>query len=227
MKLLQSWVLTSLIGDAKTREELEERTRSLDIEKWFENHTPSLTTEADANNGSTDPRAHMRNPYEGLVQARQLSESVDEFLKRLVPSKTIQSPEIPWIRIANPFLPHKKEKTIDDDVLDEGPLLGDSNFQNFIAKGKTVLQELRVAINEVKNLAGLSVEQRYQATCKPREEAVEAVKSAAKEHGVTGGKVWHSIPPSFSGLGSRPIRIANLVSNRLPTVDTARFNRRC
>lgn len=55
--------------------------------------------------------SHLHNPYAGISYAWQLTETVDQFLSRLPPSTTNQTPEVPWIFICNPYIPrvHKLE----------------------------------------------------------------------------------------------------------------------
>ncbi|KAH0835212.1 hypothetical protein AYO21_09432 [Fonsecaea monophora] len=55
--------------------------------------------------GKDDRRAPPRNFYEGIPSAKQLSESVSDFLARLPPSTTTSSlaGRQPWIWIANPY----------------------------------------------------------------------------------------------------------------------------
>ncbi|KAK7700521.1 hypothetical protein SLS64_010919 [Diaporthe eres] len=51
------------------------------------------------------PKLH--NPYEGQLSAKQLNETMTAFLSRLPPATTDVTPDIPWIYIANPFIPRE------------------------------------------------------------------------------------------------------------------------
>jgi Domain of unknown function (DUF1917) len=138
-----------------------------------------------------NPQAYMKNPYEGLNHARQLSETVEAFLKRLPPSTTEKSTETPWIRIANPYADHEKnEKSIEDEISGEGPPSLGTNTQDFIKKGTSILQELEAAIQEIeKNTTGQPASALSDALSKQREKSVEKIKNAAKEYGIILGKV--------------------------------------
>ena len=62
------------------------------------------------------PSKELYNPYEGKIHAaKQLSESLEDFLSRLIPSKT-DSLTAPggWIRIANPY---SKPRTTEPDIV--------------------------------------------------------------------------------------------------------------
>lgn len=51
------------------------------------------------------PKLH--NPYEGQISAKQLNETMAAFLSRLPPATTDATPDIPWIYVANPFIPRE------------------------------------------------------------------------------------------------------------------------
>lgn len=51
--------------------------------------------------------AKLHNPYEGQLSAKQLSETMAAFLSRLPPATTDVTPDIPWIYVANPFIPRE------------------------------------------------------------------------------------------------------------------------
>lgn len=51
------------------------------------------------------PAPKLHNPYEGLISAKQLDETMPAFLSRLPPATTDVTPDIPWIYVANPFIP--------------------------------------------------------------------------------------------------------------------------
>jgi hypothetical protein len=50
------------------------------------------------------------NAYEGIASARQLVETVGEFLARLPPATSMVSRSLPWIHIANPFVPRPESR---------------------------------------------------------------------------------------------------------------------
>ncbi|OAA49547.1 DNA polymerase II large subunit-like protein [Metarhizium rileyi] len=52
----------------------------------------------------------LHNPYAGVDCARQLSETVDDFLLRLPPATTEQSEDTPWIFICNPYVSQREKQ---------------------------------------------------------------------------------------------------------------------
>lgn len=53
------------------------------------------------------PAPKLHNPYEGNPSAKQLNETMAAFLSRLPPATTDVTPDIPWIYVANPFIPRE------------------------------------------------------------------------------------------------------------------------
>lgn len=72
----------------------------------------AAASRAKAQASSFSPSKSLYNPYEGQICGRQLSESVEEFLKRLPPLTTHVSLKCPWIFIANP---HARSRPTDYD----------------------------------------------------------------------------------------------------------------
>jgi Bles03-like protein len=118
-------------------------------------------------------KLELRNPYEGLVAARQLDESVDEFLKRI----PVQNhPSIgPWIWIAN-F--HSKGKSFNEDSADTG----------FIKKGQALLKGYDEKKLQMENegLTPLTVTRRLGPA---RQRLKEEILQTATECGIVCGKV--------------------------------------
>lgn len=71
----------------------------------------------------------LHNAYKGRVSAKQLSETIDDFLRRLPPATTDATPEIPWIYVANPYIPR------DDKGGEEAPAEPGAQLQTFIEGG--------------------------------------------------------------------------------------------
>ncbi|KAE8448245.1 hypothetical protein EG329_009676 [Mollisiaceae sp. DMI_Dod_QoI] len=132
-------------GDDTVKQDCEERASTLNVAEWWEHRIPTLMEVAKANiEADTAPKSvKLYNPYEGQLDARQLSESVEEFLTRLPPATTQSSGDIPWIYIANPYRKAPEKADHDDySVTGEGPPEEDSDWGAFITIGTKLLQEL-------------------------------------------------------------------------------------
>lgn len=88
--------------------------------------------------------ATLYNPYEGQKCGRQLSETVEEFLKRIPPSTTQTTTDIPWIYIANPFVkrPNIISEAKPQGLASEGPPGENSDWAEFVERGESILGEL-------------------------------------------------------------------------------------
>lgn len=108
--------LNFCLGDDNEIATLESRADDFDVESYWrlreqsnmasqgikqEPSSPSSTDKTP----TTTTATKLHNPYEGRVSAKQLGETIDQFLKRLQPATTDITPETPWIYVANPFIP--------------------------------------------------------------------------------------------------------------------------
>ncbi|KAI4188521.1 MAG: hypothetical protein L6R41_002083 [Letrouitia leprolyta] len=96
------------LGDADDRARLEEEAQDFDPSQYWSNHPQMLqvmaaASRAKAQADSLTPSMPLYNPYEGQICGRQLSEAVEDFLKRLPPLTTHVNATCPWIFIANPY----------------------------------------------------------------------------------------------------------------------------
>ncbi|KAK1753475.1 hypothetical protein QBC47DRAFT_386482 [Echria macrotheca] len=150
-------------GDEDTVSALKARVDDFDLAGWWENHDKFriLVPHADPDNLPIARRLH--NSCEGLPGARQLTESVDEFLTRLPPATTDRNSDLPWIWIANPWIP-PSDKTPDHKTLVGGGLERLRLFSEFIEKtnasGKTpfvikrhISKEREAVIQDLRDLA--------------------------------------------------------------------------
>ncbi|KAL8944796.1 MAG: hypothetical protein Q9216_000218 [Gyalolechia sp. 2 TL-2023] len=100
---------SSFYGDTDDRARLEEEVaQNFNPSQYWSNHPyllPVLAAEsrAKAQANSLSPSKPLYNPYEGRICGRQLSEPVEDFLKRLPPLTTHANTDCPWIFIANPY----------------------------------------------------------------------------------------------------------------------------
>ncbi|MCJ1358121.1 MAG: hypothetical protein MMC33_008119 [Icmadophila ericetorum] len=124
---------SSFYGDDPLKQDLEHLASAFSPSTYRSNHPPSLAgiarvhAIAAARELKEDIKLH--NPYEGLKSARQLSETVPDFLKRLPPLTTqwFGTTLEPWIFIANP---HSEKRATNED------------WANFTALGEVVLKDL-------------------------------------------------------------------------------------
>jgi hypothetical protein len=84
----------------------------------------------------------LYNPYEGHFCAKQLSETVDEFLTRLPPATTPISNLMPWIFIANPYWEAKQTTLNREGPGAEGPPVEGSDWTEFGYRGRSLLKDL-------------------------------------------------------------------------------------
>jgi hypothetical protein len=130
--------------------------------------------------GDSPKEAKLYNPYDGLENAWQLTETVDEFLDR-VPPLTHTLEDEHWIWIANPHVP-KRNALVDEE---------DETFADFVHRGQKLLDDYREQKEQLLNtgLSGLSVMKRLTPE---REEMKTAIFELATKCHITSGKVRHT-----------------------------------
>ena len=105
----------------------------------------------------------LHNICEGRPGARELSESVDDFLARLPPATTRQTLFLDWIWISNPHIP-VRTRSEDRDLLVEGGSQRLQHLSTFIevtrssgqprnAASREISKARRAAIQDLKDLA--------------------------------------------------------------------------
>lgn len=103
----------------------------------------------------------LRNLYEGDAAAKQLNESVDEFLHRLPPSSSTWADVGPWIWVANPHVPHHPVREDFAELTKRGSRLLDefAAFRTAAGKGsravKPARERLEKALREVAGKTGV------------------------------------------------------------------------
>ncbi|KAG9233070.1 hypothetical protein BJ875DRAFT_379371 [Amylocarpus encephaloides] len=139
----------TILGDETVKQELEQQVNAFDAEAWWANKPIFLEEIADANIEALkkQEKATLYNPYKGLTCARQLEESVPEFLERIRPSKTSTDP---WILIANPFRKLKSAgESRGGEGSSKGPANEDANWATFVKLGNSLLEQLTVVKNDI------------------------------------------------------------------------------
>lgn len=132
------------------------------------------------------PKLH--NPYEGQVSAKQLNETMSEFLARLPPATTDVTLNIPWIYVANPFIPREGGGGVE-----EAPAESGAQLNTFVEGGGERLQlfgDLLRAVDEKKRAGGagrVSMAMSRQVTAE-REGCVNDILMLARVMKVRTGK---------------------------------------
>jgi hypothetical protein len=171
------------IGNEETKSNLLQRVADFDVDDWAQQQQVHPGRPLPQTN-FFEETSHLHNPYSGIPCAWQLTETVDQFLSRLPPATTDQTPEIPWIFICNPYIPrvHKlesqgqfskgneneapEEEGSDTAIVAQGGLERLHLVSKFIegmqrsGKGKSVVEkeirkEQKKAVDDILNLAHL------------------------------------------------------------------------
>jgi Basophilic leukemia-expressed protein Bles03 len=182
-------------GDEAVKEEYEARALSFDPAEYLEHKTPSLTEIANAGleNAKTAKAITHYNPYEGMFSARQLGESVDDFLERLPPSTTTVTEIIPWIYIANPYRKAPKRDELDQKESDEAPPDEESDWAKFVVLGGNLLEELTMIRNSIeKEKVGKAKAAITKAINIEKNKIIKKLLDTAVELHCTSGKVGFS-----------------------------------
>jgi hypothetical protein len=131
---------------------LQERIRAFDVEEWISQHreNPAWPQKQPS---FTEMASHLHNPYAGVSYAWQLTEPLDEFLSRLPPATTDQTPGLPWIFICNPFIPRvpkdRSASQFNAGNEDEGPEQEGASLPILIEGGMERLELLNTFTQKV------------------------------------------------------------------------------
>lgn len=157
------------------------------------------------------PKLH--NPYEGQVSAKQLNETMAAFIARLPPATTDVTPDIPWIYVANPFIPREGGAGGEEAPAESGVQLG--TFTEGGGERLEMLGDFLRMVDEKKRGGGgrVSAAMNKQVTAE-REGCVNDILMLARVMKVRTGKVssFITIPyPSFHLIHPPPPPAALLV----------------
>ena len=172
--------LTRALGDEGQKAELEAQTLSFSPLDYFD-ESPSWQLLRPSH--TSDPVANRPKPFnpfkDQAYSARQLEESVPEFVRRLPPATTPADVVDNWIWIANPYSPRRET---------------DSDIKGFSEAGNDILASLDVSLETIQQTMSSKIQAvRTRAENKARKEAQEALLAAATKHGVSTGK-WMLFP---------------------------------
>lgn len=110
---------------------------------------PHIKTESSS--ASPAPATQLHNPYEGkYCCAKQLNETIEGFLSRLPPATTDVGPDVPWIYVANPYIPRQ------DRGGEEAPVEFGADLAKFVEGGEKRLEMCSdfVRVLEARTAAG-------------------------------------------------------------------------
>lgn len=131
-------------------------------------------------------KAKLYNPFQGQDCARQLEESLEEFLERLPPSSSVISAELSWIYCANPYVPRRDQEECEDNAVFGPP----ERFRNIC---EALLEDLEKQMVKMKiDMAGKPANMLTRAVNKERSEIVEQIRQNAIDLNVKTGKVRDS-----------------------------------
>ncbi|KAL1853649.1 hypothetical protein Daus18300_011684 [Diaporthe australafricana] len=188
-------------GDEEEVAALESRVQHFDVQAHWshidQNGTvhPGYTSQSSSSPSTSAARtpaaapSKLHNPYEGQVAAKQLSETIAAFLARLPPATTDVTPDVPWIYVANPFIPREG-----------GPAESGAQLNTFIEGGGERLGlfgDFLRTVNEKKRGGGrVSTAMSRQVTTE-REGCVNDVLMLARVMKVRTGKWMLFVEPAF------------------------------
>ncbi|KAJ4388162.1 hypothetical protein N0V93_008769 [Gnomoniopsis smithogilvyi] len=126
-------------GDEEEIRELESRVAQFDPSTfWQDRETLTMAApyiKSESSSTSPAPATQLHNPYEGqYCCAKQLNETIEGFLSRLPPATTNVDSDIPWIYVANPYIPRQ------DRGGEEAPVEFGADLGKFIEGGEKRLE---------------------------------------------------------------------------------------
>lgn len=131
-------------GDEEMVNGLEARVDSFDVDAWWRERDGGLVIPGQRSENLPTPSCRLHNSFGHLPScAWQLTETVEAFLKRLPPSTTDATPEVPWIWICNPYLPTNPDTTPPSGHGHDGPDVGGSHVLTYIREAIDILNEFR------------------------------------------------------------------------------------
>ena len=187
-------------GDEDTVTDLESRLNEFDVEAWMNSrltfNAPMVRQqeaeeqqrrlkkrkgndpEPSSQSADTKPLGRLHNRYEGEPLARQLTESVEDFLERLPPSTTDWRPGFDWIYIANPYIPAPQQ----------GPAMN-----SFMKGGQERLRMYVELTDMIETASGKPASQIQRDVHQERVEAVQDLQALAVACNFVTGK-WMLFP---------------------------------
>ncbi|OTA99492.1 hypothetical protein M426DRAFT_325088 [Hypoxylon sp. CI-4A] len=181
-------------GDDEVMADLKARVKAFDVGAWWAEYgvinTP-LKVQARKQEKKAVDVSHLHNPYAGMEYAWQLTETIEDFLERVPPASTDETPENPWIWVCNPYINRKKKGSADNQKIrggeDEAPEEEGADLPSVVEGGMERLHFASEFINACKRTGN----QPALITRECRKAGVDAAKDIldlAKAHHVRCGK---------------------------------------
>ncbi|KAI2469154.1 DUF1917-domain-containing protein [Annulohypoxylon bovei var. microspora] len=235
-------------GDDDIMADLKAKVKNFDAEAWWEEHgateTP-LKIQAQKKEIKVEDVSHLHNPFAGLEHAWQLTETIEEFLERVPPATTDETPKNPWIWVCNPYISRKMKSEASNQKIrggeDEAPEEEGADLPSVVEGGMARLHFASEYINMCKNSgnkpAFIARECRTAGV-----DAAKDILNLAKAHRVRCGKwmlfcntfevneIWEIVAKATSknelGIGAKaaPRSTVDKRTERLICVYTADFS---
>ncbi|KAI1759253.1 DUF1917-domain-containing protein [Hypoxylon sp. FL1150] len=113
-------------GDDDVMIGLKARVKNFDVDGWWEEYAALDTPlKLQARKKEVADVSLLHNPYAGIKYAWQLTETIQNFLERVPPATTDQTPDDPWIWVCNPYIKRQKKREASNQLVrggeDEAP----------------------------------------------------------------------------------------------------------
>ncbi|CAJ2508742.1 Uu.00g137680.m01.CDS01 [Anthostomella pinea] len=179
-------------GDDDVLMDLKAKVRKFDVDEWWQDHkTIETPLKLQARKQADEGKTRLHNPYAGEPYAWQLTESVDDFLKRVPPATTEDPIDSLWIWICNPYIERKAKRKANNQRIrggeDEAPEEEGADPAGLVEAGEERLHLARQFIDECK----ASGQTKIFITRECRKAGLDAsrdILDVAKELRVTCGK---------------------------------------
>jgi hypothetical protein len=172
-------------GTVRVRKKLQARSEKTDtkqlIQRWSDDQAAHAVAPLAATSSETIPKT-LYNRLEGVSTARQLTETVDEFLKRLPPRTTVNAS---WIWITCPVLKGKGKavESRHNPELEESP-------EQLMDRANALLSQFAAEKERIASANPDSAQSTITRKLGPlREQLKEDILDLAVASGVTNGKV--------------------------------------
>ncbi|KAI0409386.1 hypothetical protein F4802DRAFT_246655 [Xylaria palmicola] len=232
-------------GDSSLVAELEKKVDDLDVEKWWKDHGTLEAPMRTQVRGEPSSTSRFHNPRAGDTHAWQLTETIDEFLRRIPPATTDVTPGHSWIWICNPYIKRKSMHEAENQHVrggeDEAPEEEGADIKTLIQAGEERLQFASSFIDQFRTPGQSSADVAREAG-KAGMDAAKDILALAKSLRVTCGKwmlfctayevndVWEIIAKATAnnelGIGAKVAARSNmeLRTTRLICVYTTDFS---
>ncbi|KAI1385252.1 DUF1917-domain-containing protein [Hypoxylon trugodes] len=233
-------------GDDDVMIDLKARIKAFDVEAWWEQYqTLDTPLKIQARKKEMEDMSHLHNPYAGMENAWQLTETIEEFVQRVPPATTDETPENPWIWVCNPYINRKRKSDSENQKIrggeDEAPEEEGADLNSVVEGGMARLHFASDFINMCKS-SGKNPNFISRECRKAGTDAAKDILDLAKAHHVRCGKwmlfcsvptvneVWETVAKATSnnelGIGAKvaPRSTVDNRTDRLICVYTADFS---